>query len=98
MNKLLNNFLQYVAIDTESVPDVEQFPSSAKQFDLLTLLRDQLLELGIKAEMDEHGSKMIYEGDVLHIRLSTTDVERTKDELFAIIGEQVCEEQEVADV
>ena len=51
-----------------------------------------------KAEMDEHGSKMIYEGDVLHIRLSTTDVERTKDELFAIIGEQVCEEQEVADV
>ena len=53
MNKLLNNFLQYVAIDTESVPDVEQFPSSQKQFDLLTLLRDQLLELGIKAEMDE---------------------------------------------
>ena len=53
MNKLLNNFLQYVAIDTESVPDVEQFPSSAKQFDLLTLLRDQLVALGIKAEMDE---------------------------------------------
>ena len=53
MNKLLNNFLQYVAIDTESVPDVEQFPSSAKQFDLLTLLRDQLVALGIQTEMDE---------------------------------------------
>ena len=53
MNKLLNNFLRYVAIDTESVPDVEQYPSSRKQFDLLTLLRDELKALGIKTDMDE---------------------------------------------
>ena len=53
MNKLLQNFLRYVAIDTESVPDVEQYPSSHKQFDLLTLLRDELVSLGIQTEMDE---------------------------------------------
>jgi len=53
MNKLLQNFLKYVAIDTESVPDVEQYPSSRKQFDLLTLLRDELVALGIQTEMDE---------------------------------------------
>ena len=53
MNKLLQNFLRYVAIDTESVPDVEQYPSSQKQFDLLTLLRDELIALGIKTDMDE---------------------------------------------
>ena len=53
MNKLLQNFLRYVAIDTESVPDVEQYPSSRKQFDLLTLLRDELKALGIKTDMDE---------------------------------------------
>ena len=53
MNKLLQNFLRYVAIDTESVPDVAEYPSSRKQFDLLTLLRDELVALGIQTEMDE---------------------------------------------
>ena len=53
MNKLLQNFLRYVAIDTESVPDVTEYPSSRKQFDLLTLLRDELVDLGIQTEMDE---------------------------------------------
>ena len=41
MNKqLTQRFLRYVAIDTESVPDVEQFPSSAKQKVLLNMLCD----------------------------------------------------------
>lgn len=53
MKQLLQNFLRYVAIDTESVPDVEQFPSSQKQFNLLTLLRDELVALGIQTKMDE---------------------------------------------
>lgn len=53
MNKLLERFLRYVKIDTESVPDVEQFPSSEKQKDLLKLLLDELRELNISARMDE---------------------------------------------
>lgn len=52
-NKLLERFLKYVKIDTESVPDVEQYPSSEKQKDLLTILCNELIELGISARMDE---------------------------------------------
>ena len=53
MTELLERFLRYVKIDTESVPDVEQYPSSEKQKDLLSLLRDELVAMGVDAEMDE---------------------------------------------
>lgn len=53
--KLLERFLRYVRVDTESVPDVEQFPSSDKQKDLLRLLADELNEMGIEAQMDGYG-------------------------------------------
>ena len=53
MNKqLLDRFVKYVKIDTESVPEVEQYPSSEKQKDLLKLLLDELHGLGIQARMD----------------------------------------------
>ena len=53
MNKqLLNRFIKYVKIDTESVPDMEQYPSSEKQKDLLKLLLDELKALEIQARMD----------------------------------------------
>ncbi len=53
--KLLERFLRYVKIDTESVPDVERFPSSDKQKDLLRLLCDELVAMGIEARMDRYG-------------------------------------------
>ncbi len=53
MDQLLERFLRYVKIDTESVPDVEQYPSSEKQKNLLRLLCDELKEMGVSAEMDE---------------------------------------------
>ncbi len=53
--KLLKRFIKYVGIDTESVPDVEQFPSSDKQKVLLRMLRDELTDMGIQADMDEYG-------------------------------------------
>lgn len=53
MTELLERFLRYVKIDTESVPDVEQYPSSEKQKNLLSLLRDELVAMGVDAEMDE---------------------------------------------
>ena len=53
MNKqLLDRFIKYVKIYTESVPEVEQYPSSDKQKDLLKLLLDELRELRIKARID----------------------------------------------
>ena len=48
-------FLRYVRIDTQSAEDADTFPSTAKQLDLLRLLRDELAALGLDAELDEHG-------------------------------------------
>ncbi len=41
-----------------------------------------------RAMVDEHGSKAIHEGDVLHVRYSTYDAEASRAELVAIVGEQ----------
>lgn len=51
--KLLQRFLRYVQIDTQSVDDAEQFPSSAKQLNLLKLLTQELTAMGITARMDK---------------------------------------------
>lgn len=54
--KLLERFLRYVKVDTQSVDDAEQFPSSAKQFDLLKMLRDELENMGVEVSLDDkHG-------------------------------------------
>jgi tripeptide aminopeptidase len=53
---VLERFLRYVQIDTQSDPDSESFPSTAKQRDLSNLLAVELLEMGISdAHVDEHG-------------------------------------------
>jgi len=53
---VLDRFLRYVAIDTQSLEDSESYPSTAKQLDLLRLLADELKALGVKdATIDEHG-------------------------------------------
>ncbi len=57
--KLLDRFLRYVRIDTQSDPNSSTFPSTKKQFDLLRLLVDELHSLGLKdAHVDEHGYVM----------------------------------------
>ncbi|MGZ4354599.1 MAG: peptidase T, partial [Gaiellaceae bacterium] len=49
-------FLRYVRIDTQSDHASTSYPSTAKQLDLLRLLRDELAELGLAdVELDEHG-------------------------------------------
>lgn len=58
MEALLDRFLRYVAIDTQSNEESETQPSAAKELDLLRLLRDELLAMGVKAELDEYGYVM----------------------------------------
>ncbi|MHB8469560.1 MAG: peptidase T [Gaiellaceae bacterium] len=49
-------FLRYVRIDTQSDADSESYPSTAKQLELLRLLRDELAELRLNdVAIDEHG-------------------------------------------
>ena len=52
-NTLLDRFLRYVKIDTESVPDVTQYPSSEKQRNLLELLHAELTEMGVSSRYDK---------------------------------------------
>jgi tripeptide aminopeptidase len=49
-------FLRYVRIDTQSDEDSTEYPSTAKQLDLLRLLLEELRELELEdAAIDEHG-------------------------------------------
>lgn len=53
---VLERFLKYVAVDTESVEDAGCFPSSEKQKDLAKILVEELRELGAEnPHMDEYG-------------------------------------------
>ncbi len=45
---LLQRFIRYVKIDTQSDADSSTVPSTKKQFDLLHLLKEELFELGVK--------------------------------------------------
>lgn len=56
MSSVLNRFLSYVQIDTQSDPQSTSFPSTEKQRDLSNQLVIELQELGIEdAHLDEHG-------------------------------------------
>jgi len=56
---VLDKFLRYVVIDTQSKEDSESYPSTAKQFDLLNLLVKELKDLGVpKVSIDEFGYVM----------------------------------------
>jgi tripeptide aminopeptidase len=53
---VLDRFLRYVRIDTQSNDDSTTYPSTAKQRDLGDLLARELSELGLEdARIDEHG-------------------------------------------
>lgn len=58
MENILDRFLRYVAIDTQSDENSESQPSTSKQFDLLRLLCDELNAMGVKATLDEYGYVM----------------------------------------
>ncbi len=58
MEKILDRFLRYVAVDTQSNEESESQPSEAKELNLLRMLRDELQALGVEATLDEWGYVM----------------------------------------
>ena len=58
MEKILDRFLRYVAVDTKADPESETQPSAAKELDLLKMLRDELIAMGVEATLDEWGYVM----------------------------------------
>lgn len=58
MEKILDRFLRYVAIDTQSDENSESQPSATKELDLLKLLCKELNDMGVEATLDEYGYVM----------------------------------------
>ena len=58
MEKLLDRFLRYVAVDTQSDEESDSQPSTAKQLNLLKLLCEELKQMGVQATLDEFGYVM----------------------------------------
>ncbi len=57
--EVLERFLKYVAIDTQSQDESETFPSTKKQFDLLNFLVEELKSLGVEdVLLDQYGYVM----------------------------------------
>ncbi len=58
MEKIIDRFLRYVAVDTQSNEESETQPSAAKEWNLLKMLRDELQALGVTVNLDEYGYVM----------------------------------------
>ncbi|MCL5268196.1 MAG: peptidase T [Bacteroidetes bacterium] len=56
---VLDRFLRYVVIDTQSKEDSDTYPSTLKQLDLLNLLVKELKDLGVpRVDIDKYGYVM----------------------------------------
>ena len=58
MEKVLDKFLRYVSVDTQSNEESETQPSAAKEWDLLKMLKAELQTLGVEGSLDEYGYVM----------------------------------------
>ena len=58
MEKILDRFLRYIAIDTQADPNSETQPSAAKELNLSKLLCEELTAMGVQADLDEYGYVM----------------------------------------
>ena len=54
MQKIIDRFVKYVQVDTQSDPNNPEFPSTKKQWDLAHILVDELKEIG----MEDVGSEV----------------------------------------
>ena len=53
--EILNRFLKYVKIDTQSDENSQTYPRTANQFDLAKVLKEELIAMGLKdVSIDEH--------------------------------------------
>lgn len=58
MEKILDRFLRYVSVDTQSDPESDSQPSSVRQLVLLEMLKNELNAMGVEATLDEYGYVM----------------------------------------
>jgi len=53
--EMIERFINYTSVYTTSDPMSQEAPSTQRQFDLLNILNEQLIEFGIKSEVSEFG-------------------------------------------
>ena len=58
MEKIIDRFLRYVAIDTQSDDKATCQPSTGKQLNLLRLLNEELRAMGVESHLDHNGYVM----------------------------------------
>jgi tripeptide aminopeptidase len=58
MKTVVERFLEYVKFDTQSDENSQTFPSTEKQIDFAKVLKKEMEQIGIKAELDEYGYLM----------------------------------------
>jgi len=58
MENLLNRFLRYVSVDTQSNEDSDTQPSASKEWDLLKMLKGELEALDVEVTLDDYGYVM----------------------------------------
>ena len=58
MENILERFLRFVSVDTQSNEESASQPSTEKQWDLLKMLCKELNDMGIEASLDEYGYVM----------------------------------------
>ena len=58
MEKILDRFLRYVSVNTQSDEESQSQPSALREWDLLKMLRDELTALGVEVSLDEYGYVM----------------------------------------
>ena len=58
MESILERFLRFVSVDTQSNEESASQPSTEKQWDLLKMLCKELNDMGVEASLDEYGYVM----------------------------------------
>lgn len=53
-SRIVERFLRYVRVETTSDPTSDRTPSSEREWDLARLLLEELHEMGLEAELDDH--------------------------------------------
>jgi tripeptide aminopeptidase len=56
MESVIDRFLRYIKMDTQSARKADEYPSTKKQLNLAKLLKEELLDLGLAdADIDQYG-------------------------------------------
>ncbi|BAL80956.1 peptidase T [Caldisericum exile] len=60
MNEMIERFIKYVKVNTQSKEDSETFPSTPGQLELANIIKEDLIGMGFDASVSEHGYVYVF--------------------------------------